>query len=350
MPTLSETVGNSGPVVSATGVRLHIPARVAKLDGVRLELDWSLDLDHEFVSDGAGGWQLDIPRPLVHRMEYKLVLRSGDNESVDLDPTNPLRVPGPFGDKSEIRFPDYREPNWLTTPLDGTTVEVEDVPKSLDRPIPVQLFSPTVLGDQPAPLLIAHDGSDYNDRGGLLRWACATDRPVRVALLDPPHGYRNAWYAANPDYADHVATVLLPELRQLVPVSSVVGMGASLGAVSTMTIHRRHPEALDGLVLQSGSFFHRQLDSQESNWPEFGQVTDAVAAMTAAMAVEVRQVPTLMTVGAVEENRANNERMAGALAFQGYDVDARLVPDAHNMIGWRDAWYPGLDQLMGKMP
>jgi enterochelin esterase-like enzyme len=349
MPHPHATGSQSGPVVSAESVRLHIPIHVADLDGVQLELDWPLDVDHAFVPDGAGGWELELRRPRVHRFEYKLKIRSSGRQTVQLDPTNPLQVPGPFGAKSEIRFPDYREPGWLATAVDGVAVEVDDEPSRLEVPVPIRLFSPTALPpNEPAPLLLAHDGSDLADRGSLLCWASASERPLRVALLDPPPGYRNAWYAASLDYADHIGKAVLPTLKQLVPVSSVIGMGISLGAVAIMTIHRRHPEALDGLVLQSGSFFRPELDPQESGWPEFHQVTEAVAQMTGAAPHQVRRLPVLLTVGAVEENRANNERMAGALAFQGYDLDARIVPDAHNMIGWRDAWSPGLDQLLAK--
>ena len=59
-----------------------------------------------------------------------------------------------------------------------------------------------------------------------------------------------------------------------------------------------------------------------------------------------RAVPTLITCGAIEENRFNNEAMVDALTSQGYPVTFRLVPDAHTMIGWRDAWFPALDELI----
>ena len=59
-----------------------------------------------------------------------------------------------------------------------------------------------------------------------------------------------------------------------------------------------------------------------------------------------RPVPVLITCGIVEENRANNEQMAAALRQLGYRVEIHLVPDAHTMIGWRDAWSPGLERLL----
>jgi len=337
------------PVVTDESVSWRLPAGLIDpiATGVNLEVDWTLPAPAAFRPDGVGGWTLELDRPLAHRFEYKLIVHTPAGDQFVTDPTNPLQVPGPFGGKSEIRFPDYREPDWLATAADGLLQEIQDPPSALEVPVPIRLFTPAGLADgDAAPLLLAHDGSDMADRGRLLGWACAQPEPIRVGLLDPPTGLRNMWYGADPDYADHIGAVLIPALREQFAVTAVAGIGVSLGAVAMMAIHRRHPQALDALALQSGSFFTADLDPQESDWPEFTRVCTAVAAFTAALPPQVRPIPVLMTVGAVEENRANNEQMAGALTFQGYHVDARIVPDAHTMIGWRDAWSPGLDTLL----
>jgi len=341
--------GPPAPLVTDDSVSWRLPAGLIEptATGVDLGVDWTLPASGTFLPDGDGGWLLELDRPLAHRFEYKLIVHTPAGDQFVTDPTNPLQVPGPFGDKSEIRFPDYRPPAWLGTAADGRLVDIEDPPSALEVPVPIRLFTPVGLADDAAaPLLIVHDGSDMAERGSLLGWVCAQSEPIRVALLDPPDGFRNPWYAADPDYADHIGAVLIPALREQLAVTAVAGIGVSLGAVAMMTIHRRHPEALDALALQSGSFFTAELDPQESDWPEFTRVCTAVAAFTAALPPQVRPIPVLMTVGAVEENRANNEQMSGALTFQGYHVDARIVPDAHTMIGWRDAWSPGLDTLL----
>jgi enterochelin esterase family protein len=340
------------PVVTDDSVSWLLPSAVVgdAVTGIDLGVDWILAEPHAFTREEGCDWALRLARPLAHRFEYQLIVHTDDGDATVTDPTNPRRVPGPFGDKSEIRFPDYTEPAWLGTEVLGTTVEVPDPASDLAVPVPIHLFSPEGLAaDAPAPLLISHDGSDMAARGDLLSWACAQDTPIRVALLDPPVGFRNVWYAAEPEYSDHIGAVVIPALRELVSTSATIGLGASLGAVSMLTIHRRHPDSLDALALQSGSFFTAELDPQEAHWPQFDQVVAAVSAMAGALPGQARTVPVLMTVGAIEENRANNEQMAGALTFQGYDVDARIVPDAHTMIGWRDAWSPGLDELIRKL-
>lgn len=340
------------PEVTSDSVSWRLPAGAADkaATGIELDVDWTVSSPTAFTADGSGGWTLQLPRSLAHRFEYKLVVHGPAGDEHITDPTNPRTVPGPFGDKSEIVFPDYRPPAWLGTTVHGSTDDITDPSGSLTVPVPISLFTPDGLSaDDAAPLLVAHDGSDMAGRGSLLRWACAQDVPIRVALLDPPVGYRNRWYAADPVYADHIGAAVIPALKSMVATTCVAGLGASLGAVAMMTIHRRHPEALDALALQSGSFFTAELDEQEATWPQFAQVCAAVTAMTTALPVQVRPVPVLMTVGAIEENRANNEQLADALTFQGYQVDARIVPDAHTMIGWRDAWSPGLDELIRKL-
>jgi len=347
----------SGPLITADGVRFRVADPDHALDGVRLQVDWMTgglgpDWSPEFArSDGR--WTLDVPRPAAWRLEYQFTVRRDGDTVWTTDPGNPRRVPNPFGDKSEIRFPDYREPPWLLTPATGPLSRIETPGGRLAQPVPVQLWSPAGLAsDQAAPLLLVHDGSDMARRGSLLSWAAehSRTRPVRVALLDPPDGLRDEWYSADPDYSAHLAEVVLPALTGRVLTGPVVGLGASLGALAMLTLQRRHPGSISGLALQSGSFFTPALDPQESGYGRFDRVCAAVRQIAGgpdrSIDAPPRAVPTLITCGAIEENRFNNEAMVAALHAQGYPVTFRLVPDAHTMIGWRDAWYPALDELV----
>jgi enterochelin esterase-like enzyme len=348
-----DTPDSWGPIVSADAVLFRFPDPLRELDGVRLEVDWILgEVDPEF-SWADGRWSLPLPRPDAWRLEYQLTLRRGTHYEWTTDPGNPRRVPNPFGEKSEVRFPDYREPGWLLTEPDGPLREIETKAGRLEQPVPIHLWSPPGLSsDTAAPLLLAHDGTDLANRGSLLRWATAIsrDRPIRVALLDPPHGLRDTWYSANPDYSDHLADIVLPAITSKVLTGPVVGIGASLGALGMLALQRRHPGSISALALQSGSFFTRELDSQESSYAHFDQVCSAVRMITAGPDLSTdaapRPVPVLITCGRIEENRFNNEEMAAALGRQHHPVELRLVPDAHTMIGWRDAWFPALDDLI----
>ena len=52
------------------------------------------------------------------------------------DPANPSSVPNPFGDKSEIRFPEYREPAWLVGSEDGVRQAISTPPGELAESVP----------------------------------------------------------------------------------------------------------------------------------------------------------------------------------------------------------------------
>ena len=111
-----------------------------------------------------------------------------------------------------------------------------------------------------APLLIAHDGPEYDKLASLTRYSGAMIAsgalpPHRVALLAPAD--RDEWYSASGRYARALVTDVMRALHPVDPV----GMGASLGALAMLHAHVRRPFA--GLFLQSGSFFELRHDAHE---------------------------------------------------------------------------------------
>ena len=55
-----------------------------------------------------GGFELELPRPPVDRLEYLLAVEDRDGDTqVGPDPANPLQADGPFGPKSVVEFPEY---------------------------------------------------------------------------------------------------------------------------------------------------------------------------------------------------------------------------------------------------
>ena len=342
------------PQVTDGSVTFQLPdAELAgrpALDGTRLLPALSLPgtgLDFDYTE---GRWQLTLARPPVWRMEYKLQLRhpAGDLEEI-CDPGNPLRAPGAFGDKSVVEFPDYAAPAWLSA--DGVPGEHVDltVPAPLmDREIAVRLWSPAPAEDA-LPLLVAHDGPEYDRLAGLTTFASAligAERlpPFRVALLAP--GDRDDEYSANPRYSATLHQRVLPALRAEVNVAGpVVGMGASLGGLAMLHAQRALPGLFGGLFLQSASFLDTVLDPQESGrFSRFAQVSAYTSAVLDSVPAET--VPVALTCGLAEENLDNNRQMAVALEKQGYPVRLVEVPDAHNYVGWRDAFDPALADLL----
>jgi enterochelin esterase family protein len=124
-------------------------------------------------------------------------------------------------------------------------------------------------------------------------------------------------------------------------------MGASLGGLAMLHIHRRHPGTLGALFLQSGSFFTPRFDSQESGFPRYQRIVRFVRE-TLRHGTHPEPIPVALTCGTEEENIHNNRLMARTLAAQGYRAVLSEVPDMHNYTAWRDAFEPNLTALLAR--
>jgi enterochelin esterase-like enzyme len=340
----------ASPVVDAAGVTFQLADPTGRLDAVHLEQELSLERGLDFARQ-AGVWRLTLARPPVDRMEYliEVVDHNGKHMTI-LDPANPRQASGAFSAKSIIEFPEYCEPAWLAqSPVDSRELPLAIDPRAHGATITGVLWSPASLpATEPAPMLIVHDGPEYAALGSFTHYlgAMIADGklpPLRAALLAP--GDRNAWYSANPAYAQALCAEVVPELDRLAPATVRIGVGVSLGALAMLHAHRCYPATFAGLLLQSGSFFTPRLDPQERGFSGFGAVTAFVTAV-ADGADDHRPIPVAMTCGAPEENLGNNETMADVLTRLGYRVDFRVVRDAHNYIAWRDALDPALTELV----
>ncbi|MDQ3029244.1 MAG: alpha/beta hydrolase-fold protein [Actinomycetota bacterium] len=271
------------------------------------------------------------------------------------DPGNSLRAPGAFGDRSVVEFPGYRAPAWCDDePLGGQLLEVAVPSSRLRTDLSAKIWtSRDADPEAPLPLLVAHDGSEYAHLSQLLRLLDRMTQagrlpPLRAVLLDPVD--RNEHYSASAAYAQAVAGEVLPALAWLAPNGRhpVVGMGASLGALAMLHVHRSRPSAFAGLFLQSSSFFRQRYDRQESGFPRFRRIARFVGEVLNASSAE-RAIPVTLTCGAVEENLANNRAVTRALRRQGYEARLHVSRDAHNYIAWRDTFDPNLVDLLARV-
>jgi hypothetical protein len=130
---------------------------------VRLCSDLHLP-SRDFQRDN-GAWVLRLPRLEIARLEYQLELvdAAGTTEVV-CDPANPQRAPGAFGEKSVLSAPGYRPPTWLNQPAAAGEIEQVAV-RVLGRPLEIAVWSP----EGELPLLVAHDGPEYDALADLTR-------------------------------------------------------------------------------------------------------------------------------------------------------------------------------------
>jgi len=289
-------------------------------------------------------WELRLPRPPADRLEYLLELerRDGSREWLP-DPGNPLRAPGPFGDKSVVEFPGYAPPAWLDDE-ESQAGELRELPFGL-------LWSAAETEpERPLPLVLVHDGPEYAQYSELLRLfdhlVAFGELPAFRAVLLPPPGDRNQSYSASRRYARLLSERWLPTLTEAAPhAHPPIGVGASLGALALLHAHFAQPGLLGGLFLQSGSFFRRRFDAHESAYGRFARIARFVGTVVGGLG-SAAPVPTTITCGTAEENLDNNRVMAAALQERGFP--ARLVehPDAHNWVSWRDALHPHFAELV----
>lgn len=306
-------------------------------------------------------WELRLPRPEgVHRLEYQLELEHEDGSIVVVpDPENPSRTSAPFGERSVIEFEEYEPPVWI---------EDEEAPAGELEPFSFRsrILRTSVDGvlwsahgadaATPLPLLVVHDGPEYAEHAQLLRLLDSAVaelelRPFRAALLQPP-GDRNETYSASTAYANALEREIVPRLGELASVIDLrgarIGMGASLGALAAFHAHRVHPRLFGGLFLQSGSFFTRSTDPQESGFGRFTRITRFVASVRRDSPWRDPILVT-MTCGRVEENLTNNRALRDALYRQRYDVRLHEHPDVHNWVSWRDVFHPHLVELLDRL-
>lgn len=352
----TDSDGSAFPVSAVEGERVAFRLADAnhELSGVRLWQQLGLEDDSLEFTAVDGGWELRIPRPPVLRMEY-LFAAHGDDGAVTtgVDPTNPLRVKGPFGEHSVLELPGYAVPKWFNAETTESRLEPLQVTGTPVGEVVVQVWSP---GDSAStdelPLLLSHDGPEFASYAGLTRFvgaliAAGSLPRLRLALLSP--GDRNVWYAANDDYASALVDHVLPTCRAAYACApDVVLMGTSLGALCAFHAEWTHPGTFSGLFLQSGSFFTLKTDPQEQGFSGFGAVSAFVDQVL--IAADATSTPAIgMTCGATEENVHNNRVFAAKLESLDYGVGYEETPDVHNFTGWRDALDPHLADLLRRV-
>jgi enterochelin esterase-like enzyme len=327
-------------------VLLRVADPEERYAAVRLHSDLA-PLEYERAGED---WTLDVGAAPLARLEYELELvhADGGSERV-LDPDNPLRAPGAFGEKSVLLLDGYEPPAWLEAPkAEGTERELAAPGRGLGMDVAVRIWSPADARDRdPLPLLVANDGPEYAELAGLTDFCAAGIAsgalpPHRVALLAP--GPRDEWYAASPLYAGALVRGVLPAVGAEVAVRGApVAMGASLGALAMLHAQHRHAGAFSGLFLQSGSFFVPELDGQERAFSRWARVTAFVAEVLGGGRGS-GAAPAVLTCGVAEENIHNNRVMAASLGEQLHELG-----DTHNYTAWRDALDPHLTGLLQEL-
>jgi enterochelin esterase-like enzyme len=324
---------------SVIEVRFQLPDPRRRLAAVKLAHELRDRLPHELVRNGRT-WELTAPAPDVARFEYQfeLVDRNGRSEWI-VDPRNPRRASGPWGDKSVWEEPGYVAPDWLDTPAPALPTPATIPSRVLKADLPALTWAHPEA-DERSPLLVVHDGPEYAEHSSLVRYL-ATLPALRAVLIAPVD--RDETYSASARYARALAEEILP---QLPPAPTRVGVGASLGALALFHAHRRHPETFDALFLQSGSFF-RRAETHERWFPRYERIARFVGGVHRNR--PERTIPIVLTCGTAEDNLPANRALEESLRARGYDARLHEIRDGHNWVAWRDSLDPHLRRLLQRV-
>lgn len=299
---------------------------------------------------GSDLWFLRLTVPDGGRFEYKLAVLCDGREDWILDPLNPERAGDPFGENSVCRTWGYERPEW-TRPQGSpegtiTTLEIESAVFGETRR--EFLYRPAQpVAAEGYPLVVIHDGHDFNTYADLAvsldNLIAAEDIPPVVAVLIQTRD-RMDQYPRGRRHARYVVDELLPAIAAAAPISVAprdrVLLGASLGAVASLSTAFRYPGLFGGLVLKSGSFILDERKLAARAHPVFHRVARFVRAARRASALPAARA--FVSTGDLEGLASENVALASMLRRRGVDVLLKTAWDGHHWHNWRDQLRDGL--------
>jgi enterochelin esterase-like enzyme len=304
--------------------------------------------------EGTDVWHLTLALPACSRVEYKLeVVRDGHGQWVR-DPLNPNAAHDPFGANSVAHGTGYEVPPWIHHDPTAKPGKLDEV--TLDSKVfgrrGVGVYVPARFSRRRRyPLLVVHDGHDY------LRYASLgnildnlMDRlevaDAIVVLTSSPD--RLLEYADHERHAKFIVEDLLPFIEKVFPVEarpqSRCLMGASFGAVASLSTASRYPGVFGRMLLQSGSFAFTDIGHRNHRGPLFDPVVALMNRFRADPTAFSERV--FVSCGMYESLIYENRSLVPLLLSTGMDVRYVEARDGHNWENWRDRLREGLSWLM----
>ncbi len=298
-------------------------------------------------------WYCVVEVPEMSRIEYKLnIMRGGGREWIR-DPLNPNLAHDPFGANSVCQGAGYETPTWIEPDPEARRGTLEDhiiYETQFGEPRRITIYTPARMRPtRRYPLLIVHDGGDYLNfasAGAVLDNLIHGDEvlPMVVAFTHP--GDRLREYPDDPRHVAFIAETLLPWLEERYPLYGTPErrclMGASFGAVASLSIAWRHPGVFGCLLLQSGSFAFTEIGNH-SRGPAFDPVVDFMNRFRADPGLPSQRV--FVSCGTYETLIFENRSIVPLFEQIGMTVRYREARDGHNWENWRNRMREGLSWL-----
>lgn len=214
-------------------------------------------------------------------------------------------------------------------------------------PREVHLYQPPV--DEPVPLIVVWDGTDYLRRAYLANIVdnligAGRIEPVALALLANGREARMVEYSENDTTLYFAREFVLPLARKelnLIDYQTETGigrygvLGASMGGLMALWAGVRMPELFGKVISQSGAFGIAP-DERE-------MVIDKLVKLGAGKGIQIWQ-----DVGTLEWLLEGNRKMNHLLRDHGYDVTYHEFSGGHNYTMWANTVWRALEALFGK--
>ena len=276
-------------------------------------------------------WNLDP----AARFEYKLVVDS----AWILDPLNPLRASGPFGENSEVRMPRYRFPRETIPRVDIAHGSIDTTSFTGTRLLhrsAVFVYLPAGYrsGTERYPVLYVTDGREYLTRAkmNVVMDNLIAQReiaPLIAVFIDPGTdpsdvrtGTRMTDYALNDDFVGDLSVGLRPVLmktyRMLDGPRNTGILGASMGGLIATYAALTHPEVFGLCAAQSPSY----------QWKNDTLITMIRSAPG-------RSFRMYLCTGTIRDAERRARIVRDIMREKGYAITYREYPESHNWMNWR---------------
>ena len=294
---------------------------------------------------GTSLWYVVLKVPKSSRINYQIEVVRPEHVERFNDPLNPKLSHSPFGAISVCFSLGYTDPEWTFPDPDASPGELTDLvvqSRALERDCQVTLYQPAGFHrDASYPLLVIHDGGDF------LQYSAAKAvldnlihrgeiPPLVAAFLHPKD--RLLEYANSANHARFLTQELLPQLETEFPLvhnrSGRILLGASFGAIASLSTAYRSPSTYGSLVLMSGSFVFADAGTDHGG----GEVFDPVVKFVNQYRDHPRRVAERLFVscGLYEPLIIPNRSIVPI--FESADMQVRYVEarDGHTWENWRD--------------
>ena len=305
-------------------------------------------------------WYLTLDLPPNSRIEYKIGLEvhggmHGHRAGVQLiqDPLNEHFARDPYGANSVVHTDGYAVPEWTRPDPEARPGEIHEYglhSEAFGGTRQVKVYVPArYRTSRRYPLLIVHDGDDFLRYAGI---QTVLDNlihrleipPMVCALITSPN--RLEEYANSEAHARFLVDELLPDLGSRYSLRDDPGsrglLGASFGAIASLSAAWRRPGVFHRLCLLSGSFLFTDIGQHEGG-PAFDAVVEFMNAFRRAPGKPARQV--FMACGIYEPMIYYNRSMVPVFQNTGMRLKFVEAGDGHNWENWRDRLREGLSWL-----